>query len=195
MTPKLKVLLAVVTVSLVLDQGSKWLVNKYLLLSDAKIVIIKNWLEFVHAENKGAAWSTLQDSPYRLWVFAIFTIIAVTALIQMFRTLEDDERLRAASTGLILSGALGNAIDRTVKGSVTDFIKVFAGEGDARRWCIQHFGTNVWPIWNVADAAIVVGVILFALEYFFQKDKAAEGAEAGPNPMNSPENSGPAPKG
>lgn len=195
MTPKLKVLLAVVTVSLVLDQGSKWLVNKYLLLSDAKIVIIKNWLEFVHAENKGAAWSTLQDSPYRLYVFAIFTIVAVTALIQMFRTLEDDERLRAASTGLILSGALGNAIDRTLKGSVTDFIKVFAGAGDARRWCIQHFGTNVWPIWNIADAAIVVGVILFGLEYFFQKDKATDGADVGPNPLNSPENSGPAPKG
>jgi signal peptidase II len=189
-TPKLKVLLTVVFTSLVLDQGTKWLVMKNLVLSDARIVVIKNWVEFVHAENKGAAWSTLQDSPYRLWVFAIFTIIAVIALIQMFRTLEPDERLRAASTGLILSGALGNAIDRTWKGSVTDFIKVFAGAGDARRWTIEHLGTNVWPIFNIADAAIVVGVILFSLEYFFQKDKATDTQDVGADPMKAPENSG-----
>lgn len=190
MTPKLKVLLAVVFSSLVLDQGTKWLVMKNLVLSDAKFVVIKNWVEFVHAENKGAAWSTLQDSPYRLWVFGIFTIVAVVALIQMFRTLEPDERLRAASTGLILSGALGNAIDRTWKGSVTDFIKVFAGAGDARRWCIEHLGTNVWPIFNIADSAIVVGVILFSLEYFFQKDKATDREDVGADPMKAPENSG-----
>ncbi len=190
MTPKLKVLIAVVSCSLALDQVSKWLVVNKLPVDDAKYVVIKNWLEFVHAENTGAAWSTLSDSPYRLWVFGVFTIVAVVALLQMFRSLEADERLRAASTGLILSGALGNAIDRTLKGSVTDFIKVFAGSSNARKWCVDHFGTNVWPIFNIADSAIVVGVILFSLEYFFQKDKASDKEDVGADPMKAPENSG-----
>lgn len=194
MTPKLKVLLAVLSSSLLLDQASKnWVLRHFEVDGGPDIVLIPNWLEFVHAENKGAAWSTLSDSPYRLYVFGIFTIVAVVALIQMFRALEPGEKFRAASTGLILSGALGNAIDRAWKGSVTDFIKVFAGAGDARAWCIQHFGTNVWPIWNVADACIVVGVALFALEYFFQKDVEG-GAVDGPSPLASPDD-GPAAPG
>ena len=182
MSPKLKVLLSVVLASLALDQGTKIWVLKNLAPDGSKVVLVKNWVEFIHAENEGAAFSALADSPYRLHVFGLFTIVAVIALIQMFRTLEPGEKLRAASTGLILSGAVGNAIDRVWKGSVTDFIKVFAGAGDTRDWLIQHAGTNVWPIFNIADSAIVVGVILFALEYMFQKDKAPE-AETGPDPM------------
>lgn len=196
MTPKLKVFLAVLISSLVLDQASKnWVLRHFEVGGGPDIVLIPNWLEFVHAENKGAAWSTLSDSPYRLYVFGVFTIIAVVALVQMFRALEPGERFRAASTGLILSGALGNAIDRAWKGSVTDFIKVFAGAGDARAWCIEHFGTNVWPIWNVADACIVVGVALFALEHFFEKD-VESGAVDGPSPLAAPDDSaGPASPG
>lgn len=184
MTPKLKVLLIVLFAGLVLDQGTKLWVLHALAPDDSKVVLVKNWLELIHAENKGAAWSTLEDSPYRLYVFGVFTIVAVGALIQMFRALEPDERLRAASTGLILSGAIGNAIDRVWKGSVTDFIKVFAGAGDARDWLVQHAGTNVWPIFNIADSAIVVGVILFGLEYLFQKDQAPDGA-LGPDPLQA----------
>lgn len=185
MTPKLKVLLSVVFTSLVLDQATKIWVLKNLAPDGSKVVVVKNWVEFIHAENKGAAWSTLADSPYRLYVFAGFTIVAVIALLQMFRALEPGEKLRAASTGLILSGAVGNAIDRVWKGSVTDFIKVFAGVGDARDWLIEHFNTNVWPIFNIADAAIVAGVILFGLEYLFQRDKAPESEGIGPDPLQA----------
>ncbi|MSP55082.1 MAG: signal peptidase II [Myxococcales bacterium] len=185
MPPKLKVLLSVVFTSLVLDQATKIWVLKNLAPDGSKVVVVKNWVEFIHAENKGAAWSTLADSPYRLYVFAAFTIVAVIALLQMFRELEPGEKLRAASTGLILSGALGNAIDRVWKGSVTDFIKVFAGVGDARDWLIEHTGTNVWPIFNIADAAIVTGVILFGLEYLFQRDKAPEADAIGPDPLKA----------
>ncbi len=191
MSPKLKVLVGVLVGSLVLDQGSKWWVQQNLSPDAGRVVVIPNWLELIHAENPGAAWSTLADSPYRLWVFGTFTLVAVIALIQMFRSLEPDERLRAASTGLILSGAIGNAIDRmSPKHTVTDFIKVFAGTGGARDWLIQNLGTNVWPIFNIADSAIVVGVILFGLEFLFQKDKSPSTEEnVGPNPMHAPGNS------
>ena len=85
----------------------------------------------------------------------MFTIVALFALGQMYRQLGDNERLRTASVGLILSGALGNGIDRVYKQTVTDMVKMAWGaEGAVKDWLITNFGTNVWPVWNIADAAI-----------------------------------------
>jgi len=189
MTPKLQVLLATLGFTLGLDQATKIWAQSAFEAPPHKMVFIPDWIEFIHAENPGAAFSAFADmgQAARMSVFAVFTVIAIGALVQMFRQLEKNDRLGAASVGLILSGALGNGIDRLYKQTVTDFVKVFWGpSGSTRDWLYEHFDTNVWPIWNVADAAILIGVALFILQYTFQGDKVAS-EDPGANPLEKDE--------
>jgi signal peptidase II len=72
--------------------------------------------------------------------------------------------------GMILAGALGNGIDRLRLGYVVDFFKAYAGEEPLRSWFIDRWGTNVWPIFNVADSMLLVGVALFALRFLTQRE-------------------------
>ncbi|GDX80633.1 lipoprotein signal peptidase [Deltaproteobacteria bacterium] len=175
MTPKMLVFAPTAIVLLALDQATKWWVRGHIALR-GDLPVIPNFLSISHAKNKGAAFSALDDFEYRLWVFYAFTAVAVYVLVQGFRQLRSDDRLQAFAMGSILSGAVGNFIDRVTAGEVTDMIKVFAGSEPLRGWAIAHIGTNVYPIFNVADAAIVVGVGLFAVSYFLEKEPAPEGA-------------------
>jgi lipoprotein signal peptidase len=185
--PKYSVALGVFAISVALDQLSKLLVRLHIGPRD-RVEIIPNWLDFVLAENKGAAFSTMADSPYRFYVFGLFTLVAVGALLSMLRFLDARDRWGGAAVGLILSGAVGNAIDRVMKRSVTDFIRVYAGPDGPKQWCIEHFGTNVWPIFNIADSVIFIGVALFLLQYLFKRDEETAEAEedsAGSDPLES----------
>lgn len=189
MTPKLKVLLAVTGIALAVDQATKIWTVQVLAGPHDRVTLIPHWLELVHAENPGAAFSAFADvsQAVRLGLFGVFTIVALFALGQMYRQLGDNERLRTASVGLILSGALGNGIDRVYKQTVTDMVKMAWGaEGAVKDWLITNFGTNVWPVWNIADAAILIGVSMFLLEYFFERDQKAQ-EDPGQSPMDRDE--------
>lgn len=175
MTPKMLIFASSSIVLLILDQVTKWWVRGHIELR-GNLPIIDNFLSISHAKNKGAAFSALDDFEYRLWVFYAFTAVAVFVLVQGFRQLKSDDRLQSFAMGSILSGAIGNFIDRVTAGEVTDMIKVFAGSEPLRSWAIANIGTNVYPIFNVADAAIVLGVSLFAVSYFLEKEPAPEGA-------------------
>ena len=65
--------------------------------------------------------------------------------------------------GLILSGAVGNAIDRVHKQAVTDFLRVYTDHPTARRWLLENLGTAEYPSFNIADIAINVGAGLLIL--------------------------------
>ena len=179
MSPKAVVFALSSTVMLVLDQASKAWVRANLSVHDER-PIIANFLSIAHAKNPGAAFSALADFKYRYIVFYAFTAIAVGVLIQGYRQLRDNDRFQGTAMGLILAGALGNFIDRVMSGEVTDMVKVYAGAEPYKSWAIQYspYHSNVYPIWNVADAAIVVGVGMFALSYLFEKDKPEAGAKA-----------------
>lgn len=187
MTPKTRWLLSALGVGLLLDQATKaW--ARGLDPRGEQVEIIPGWLAFVHAKNPGAAFSMLADSPYRLHFFAVFTVVTVTALIFAWRSTEPDDRWTGLAIGLFLVGALGNAIDRSWQGYVTDFVKCYAGSGAAKEWAIAKFGTNVYPIWNVADAAIVCAVPIYLFTTVFRKDKPAaadDGDEPG-GPLTDP---------
>ncbi|MDP2309624.1 MAG: signal peptidase II [Pseudomonadota bacterium] len=204
MPPKLRVLLAVLVSSLLLDQGSKaWIVANlayrgprlderalagldtfgHSLSHPAEVVVVPRLLEFVHAQNPAAAMGMMLGFEYRMLVFGLFTLVAVSVLVWMYRALPSDDRLQSAVIGLILSGALGNAIDRAHKGTVTDFIKVIVDPEPMRTWMIQALGTTEWYTFNWADAAIFVGVGLYLLGSWFQKDGETE--DAGPSPLDA----------
>jgi signal peptidase II len=168
MSPKSRWAVSVAAVGLTLDQVTKHFART--LGPREQVDVIPDWLAFIHARNPGAAFSMLADSEYRMYFFAVFTVVTVVALVLAWRSAEPDDRWTGLAIGLFLTGALGNAIDRLIFHEVTDFVKVYAGTGPLREYAIQHWGTNVYPIWNVADAAIVVAVPFYLLATVFKKD-------------------------
>ncbi len=104
-------------------------------------------LTLVH--NPGAAFSLFSGAGgWQRWMLSGVTVAVCLFLYRWLKRLERGERWSAAAIGAIIGGALGNFIDRLIRGHVVDFVDVYYGE--------YH-----WPIFNVADAAITVGA--FAL--------------------------------
>lgn len=165
----------------VLDQITKvWVRNNLLERSD-RIVVVDDFFNIVHAENPGAAFGFLNDSPYRMWVFAAFTVIALVVLFRMFLELPDDDRFQNVALGMIVSGAVGNAIDRVLYQSVTDMIDMYVAHDALGPWLRERFGTTHWPTYNVADVAIVAGLLMFGFHYLFLEQDEDDIAAAPPD--------------
>lgn len=120
----------------------------------APIVLVEGHVSLEYTENCGGAFGLLGGSNERLRFpfFVIVSIIAVGVIVSVYRRLERNQRLLAWALPLVLGGALGNFYDRLAHRYVVDFIKVQLDE----RW--------VWPTFNVADAAISVGVAFMLLD-------------------------------
>ncbi len=129
------------------------------------LVLIEGYLEFRYAENCGAAFGLLNDSPHvlRSVLFVTAASVAVLALCWMF-VRGSGGLLFAASVPLVVSGAVGNLSDRLRHGYVVDFI----------RFHIQDIFE--WPTFNVADSAITVGVILLFLDGFRKPSATEDGS-------------------
>jgi signal peptidase II len=92
-------------------------------------------------------------------------------------------RLTRLGLGAILGGALGNLVDRVVRGEVVDFLDVYASTPSLADWLVRTFGTAHWPTFNVADSCIVVGAGLLILETFRPQPRTAEApSRAAPEP-------------
>jgi signal peptidase II len=176
--PRNAIFAVVTIVGIVLDQVSKAWIVANVDLGREEITLIPGFLSIVHAQNPGAALSLLRDFEYRQVVFGLFTLVAVGVIGDMFRKLPTSDKFLSATLGLILSGALGNAIDRVRQQYVTDFIRMYTEQASLRDWLVGTFGTAEWPTYNVADIALVVGVILYALHSVFAKPAEAPAVEA-----------------
>jgi len=168
----------VFAVFLILDQATKIWVYTQLEYRVDEISVFDGpiSLSIVHAQNPGAAFGMLGDvtPAVRFSVFGVISIAALFLIWDMYRKLPASDRWQSFSLGLMLSGAVGNAIDRIHKQSVTDFVRIYAGDADTAAWFVSKFGTSEYPAWNVADAALLVGVILFFIQGFFAKSDEAE---------------------
>jgi signal peptidase II len=192
-TPAKIALFAGVAVGMtVLDQVTKIWVRNNLEERTDRVVVIDDFFNIVHAENPGAAFGFLNDSPYRMWVFAAFTVVALVVLFRMFLELPEDDRFQNIALGMIVSGAVGNAIDRVMYQSVTDMIDMYVAHESLGPWIRERFGTTHWPTYNVADVAIVVGLIMFGIHYLFL-EKDEEEVEAAP-PAKALDEDAPPPK-
>ena len=168
----------IVVIGVILDQWTKLWVVRNIPVYRGEITIIPNWLSLVHVKNPGAAMGMLQTFEYRQHLFAVFTVIAFVIIIDLFRKLPKDDWFLSTTMGLILSGAIGNAIDRVRFQEVTDFVKVYTEVPWQKSWLINTFGTNEWPSFNVADSALMVGAFLFLIHYLFlEEDEANEKPE------------------
>ncbi len=145
MSRKLAILLPVVVVGLILDQVSKLLILLKVPLG-GRVPLIPGLLNLVHVHNKGAAFGLLSGwSAQFAWLFFVMTTALVLVVLgYLLWRLPEDQRLATLGYSLILTGALGNLIDRVRLGEVVDFIDVYYG----------HYH---WPAFNVADSMVCVG--------------------------------------
>ncbi len=171
-SPKMIIFILISVLMVVADQVTKIWVVKNVRYQRESIEVIDGFLAIVHTQNPGAAIGIFGDLPVniRMTIFGVFTIIAVGVIISFLIQLPRDDRFQSLTLGLIFSGAVGNAIDRIHKQTVTDFIRVYTDHQGIKSWLIEHLGTNEYPTFNIADAAIVVGVGLFLVRYLFMDD-------------------------
>lgn len=149
----------------VADQATKIWVRDNLELWKDSIDVIPGLFQIVHYENTGAAFGMADGM---MWLFAVFTIFALGLMGWMTWKLQDDETFVATMMGLIAGGAIGNAIDRVLYQAVTDFLRFYRTEGALHDFLLDNFNTAEWPSFNVADAAIVVGILVFFVQQLMQ---------------------------
>lgn len=130
---------------LVLDQLTKWLVSTRLLLGEP-VPVLGDVVRLTLVHNRGAAFGLFPGS--RL-PFIIVSILAIAVVLYLFQRDAYRSGLSRVLLGGILGGALGNLIDRARLGYVVDFIEV-------------GVGSLKWPVFNVADSAVTLGVIILA---------------------------------
>lgn len=131
-------------------------------LLDRDIPLVDGYLRLVYAENKGAAWSFLESMPtaFRVGLFATISSVASLAMAFWLWRRMSTSALMAWSVAAILAGALGNLANRVSYTVVIDFIYMYVIVGGK---------THGWPVYNVADIGITVGVVLIGLESLFAK--------------------------
>jgi signal peptidase II len=144
--------LALAALVVVLDLWTKHLASTQLELYQPQAVL--PWLNWRLAHNPGAAFSFLAGAGgWQRWFFTVLAIAVTGFLLAWLFKTRREERLVPLALVLVMGGAIGNTIDRLRHGYVVDFIDVHA-----RGW---H-----WPAFNVADSAIVCGIILLLLDAF-----------------------------
>lgn len=134
-----------------LDQVSKWLVAAALPFNTygapGHVEIVSGFFNLVHVGNTGAAWSVLSG---RSSLLALLGLAALAAIVWFRRHLGLERPAIQVAFGLLSGGIAGNLLDRLRHGYVVDFLDF-------------HFGSYIYPTFNVADCGIVCGVVLYAL--------------------------------
>ncbi|HGE7609385.1 signal peptidase II [Bacillus thuringiensis] len=140
-----------------IDQISKWFIVKNMELGTS-IPIIDNVLYITSHRNRGAAWGILEN---KMWFFYIITVVFVVFIVFYMKKYAKTDKLLGISLGLILGGAIGNFIDRVFRQEVVDFIHVYI------------FSYN-YPVFNIADSALCIGVVLIIIQTLLEGKKAKE---------------------
>ncbi len=176
--PRKYSIFAIVTLVVVaLDQLSKAWVRGNIEMWRGSISVIDGFFELVYFVNTGAAFGVMQDDPNAMVKFAVFTVVALSIMVLMVWRLPPEEGFAAAMMGAIMGGALGNGVDRLLFRGVTDFLRFYVETGSLADWLRTNVQMTEWPSFNVADSAIVVGVIAFLVQQLFFVDRGATEAD------------------
>lgn len=151
---KIDILLYIATISIVLfgDQLSKIIVSSSMQLNNSQ-TIIPDFFYFTYTQNIGAAWSMLEG---HVSLFVIIACVASIGMVFYFTKTKKEEVLTRFGLVLAFSGALGNLIDRIYFGYVRDFLDFVI------------FGYD-FPVFNIADMALFIGVGLIILEILLEE--------------------------
>ena len=182
--PSYAFLAIVAVVSFVADVASKQWAKARLDTSapwdERHIEVVKDHVAFIFARNKGGAWGLLseENEAVRKPFFFLVSVAAIAFIFSIYRKLTPGQTALKWGLPLVLGGALGNLQDRIRYGHVIDFI-------DVRGELIRKFNalfssaaTDHWPTFNIADVAIVAGVLLMAVDMFTTRKPATEPAKS-----------------
>ncbi len=147
-----------------LDQWSKFWVVENLAFGQS-VPALEPWLFFTYVRNTGAAFSILTGQK---WLLSLIAIGVSLWLVFYAHSLKQRQLVHLLSLAAILAGALGNLTDRLRLGYVVDFFD------------LHHAGRNIWPIFNVADICINLGVALLILYFLLYPEEEEAAAEEKP---------------
>ncbi|HLC50359.1 MAG TPA: signal peptidase II [Candidatus Nanoarchaeia archaeon] len=126
----------------VLDQLTKYIIRKNFDINES-LPVIKNIFHISYVTNTGTAFSLFQGVNF---VFVIISFAVIFGILYSLKKIKENEKPMQFAVGLLLGGAAGNLIDRLLFGHVTDFLDF-----------------RIWPVFNVADSAISVSVVLLVI--------------------------------
>ncbi len=148
--------LIIIGLVILLDQASKFWIQLTPSLHTS-VELIPNFLYLNYIKNTGAAWSILSNQNTLLIIIAIIeTIILIYFLLKVRK--DKKQILYTIALSLMIGGAIGNLIDRFIFGFVRDYIDTYP------------FGYN-FPVFNIADSALTIGVILLLIQMFIEERK------------------------
>lgn len=138
------------------DQATKTLVQGSMTLHES-IPIVPS-VSLTYTRNPGAAFSLLADADpaFRRWFFLLISAVALTLVTMFLRRVERGDWWTLSALSLILGGAVGNLLDRVRYGEVIDFIDLYIGR--------YH-----WPVFNVADSGITIGMVMLLGQVLLQR--------------------------
>jgi len=189
MSRKLWVFGVVLVAVLALDQGTKvWVrhtlapptgatpryrptLDPWCQLSLRQVRVIDGFFDLCYSENTGVAFGLGKRVPRGVWIAV--GIVALGLILLFLRQAKADQRALVLALALVGAGALGNIVDRAVFGHVTDFV-------------VWRWHEHTWPTFNVADAALVAGVILMFLTMRTPADTKAEAGDKPARPAPKP---------
>jgi signal peptidase II len=146
----------------VLDQISKAVVARAIPLHGVKSVI-PGFFDLTHVRNTGAIFGLMSRSGSRgvTYLLAALSLVALALVVYYFIQTPPSQKLAKGALALILAGALGNQIDRFVRGYVIDFLEI-------------HVGRFHWPTFNLADSSISVGAAFLILTILLRRPHASD---------------------
>ena len=131
--------LSAALIIVLLDQLTKFLTKQNFQLNES-IPIINNIFHLTYITNTGSAFGLFKGFNI---LFILFSIVVIIIIFYYLKMIKNNEKILQYSAGLLLGGTVGNLIDRLSHGAVIDFIDF-----------------RIWPVFNVADSAVTIGVIL-----------------------------------
>jgi signal peptidase II len=151
------ILIIVSLIVIIFDQWTKEIVLARFHFGET-IPVIRGFFDLTHIRNTGAAFGILAtaDPSFRVPFFFVMPVIALTVIALVFRKLPENDKLVSTALSLVVGGAIGNLVDRLRHGNVVDFLLF--------HWNYQW----KYPAFNVADAAICIGVALLMVDLYHQ---------------------------
>ncbi len=157
MAKKYQLFIFAFLLSLGLDQASKmWARGALKPIYPQTMSVVTGFFEMRYSENPGSAFSLFRGVAGARYLLLIVGVGALGVVAYYLRRAENDMGRVGAELGLLAGGAIGNMVDRAMYGKVTDFI-------------VWKYGAHEWPTFNIADAALVIGVIGLALDTWPEK--------------------------